>query len=162
MAYASDSHPDSIGPAYLVAIVVPDLGPATAWYEKHLGFKTQEFISLPDIRIAFLSTNSFRLEVVEDKRAFTRPALEKRIPELTKLDNPTVGIAKVAFCLNDFDASANRLESEGVKFQTGIMKASGVWSRSFIVVDNNENWIQFFDCRVAEAAETLPGYHRSQ
>jgi hypothetical protein len=48
--------------------------------------------------------------------------------------------------LNDFDASAARLKSEGVKFQTGIMKASSMWPRSFIVLDNNQNWIQFFDC----------------
>ena len=68
--------------------------------------------------------------------------LQKRIPDLKTLDNPVEGIGKLAFHVTDLDAFAARLKSEGVTFQTGIMEAEGSWPRSFIVLDNNGNWIQ--------------------
>jgi len=134
-----------VGPPCLAAICVPELDSSVAWYQKYLGFKKLETITLPELRIAFLDLNGFRLEVVEDTRAFTREMLQKRIPELKKLDNPLAGIAKIAFNVTDFDTFAARLKSEGVSFQTKIMKAQGTWPRSFIVLDNNGNWIQFFE-----------------
>ena len=141
----ADSSRD-LGRVYSAAIVVPDLDSTISWYQQHLGFRKDETMSFPRVRIAFLRTSGLRLEVVEDKRAFTRAAMQKQIAEMEGLDNPMVGIAKLGFCLNDFDASATRLKSEGVKFQIGIIKARADWPRSFIVLDNNQNWIQFFDC----------------
>jgi catechol 2,3-dioxygenase-like lactoylglutathione lyase family enzyme len=142
MASASQSEPPLVGPAYLAAIIVPELDSSAEWYEKHLGFQKRETITLPDLRIAFLVSEGFHLEIVEDKRAFTREGLEKRIPEMKHLDNPVAGISKLAFKVTDLDAFAAKLKSEGVKFQTGIMEAKGNWPRSFIVLDNNGNWIQ--------------------
>lgn len=142
VASASESEVPHVGPTYLAAIIVPELGTSADWYQKHLGFQKQETITLPNLRITFLVLEGFHLEIVEDKRAFTRERLEKRIPEMKHLDNPVAGISKLAFCVTDLDAFATKLKFEGVKFQTGIMEAKGNWPRSFIVLDNNGNWIQ--------------------
>ena len=142
---AQESKQPRVGGPYLAAIVVPELETSADWYQKHLGFRRQETVTLPNLRIAFLKLDGFHLELVEDKRAFTREGLQKRIPEMKHLDNPVDGIMKLAFRVTGLDAFAAKLRSEGVRFQTGIMQAKGKWPRSFIVLDNNGNWIQFVE-----------------
>ncbi len=144
-ASAPDSNQPRVGGPYLAAIVAPELEPSTDWYQKHLGFQRQETVTLPDLRIAFLVLDGFHLELVEDKRAYTREGLEKRIPEMKHQDNAVDGITKLAFRVTGLDAFAAKLRSENVRFQTGIMEAKGNWPRSFIVLDNNGNWIQFVE-----------------
>ena len=144
-ASAQGSKQPLVGGPYLAAIVVPELEPSADWYQKHLGFQKQETVTLPHLRITFLVLKGFHLEIVEDRRAFTREGLQQRIPEMKHLDNPVDGISKLAFYVTDADAFAARLKSEGVRFQTGIMVAKGNWPRSFIVLDNNGNWIQFVE-----------------
>ena len=50
---------------------------------------------------------------------------------------------KFGFVVDKVARLAEQLKKKGVSFQTGIMKAQGSWGDSFIVRDNNGNWIQF-------------------
>jgi len=59
----------------------------------------------------------------------------------------------VAFTVSDLNAWATRLKSLGVRFQILPMQDPEDNTRSFIVLDNGVNWLQFTTAR--------PGGHRA-
>lgn len=129
---------------YVLAISVADLEQTVAWYHDNLGFQLTEQMDLPkyQVKIAFMEYNEFRLEIVEHHKSFSQATIQERMPEIKEWDH-VQGLMKFGFLVDHVAPMADRLRKNGVKFQTGIMKAEGSWGDSFIVLDNNGNWIQF-------------------
>ncbi len=140
----------AIGRPRLVALNVPALQASIDWYRGNLGFAVKEQKDLPQygLRIAMLELNGFWLELVEKKQSFSTEFVRKRIPEITDWDD-VQGIKKLAFVVSDAPALAQRLKARGVKFQLELRgkPEDPVFGRSFIVLDNAGNWIQFCEIR---------------
>lgn len=125
----------------LVAISVPHLGESVAWYREHLGFVVLRQQDFPDhhVRVALIERDQFRVEIVE----LAGSAAPARF--LPAFDNPAQmqGFGKLAFRVDDLDAWATKLRSEHVRFHREPSESSPDGSRSFIVLDNARNWLQF-------------------
>jgi methylmalonyl-CoA/ethylmalonyl-CoA epimerase len=129
---------------YWVALSVPSVEAATAWYREQLGFALLERKDFPsyEVKIAILELNGFRLELIEHRRALSPAEVQRRIPEIQDWSH-VHGFVKLAFLVEKVAPVAERLRRQGVKFQTQVMPADGLWGDSFIVRDLNGNWIQF-------------------
>jgi catechol 2,3-dioxygenase-like lactoylglutathione lyase family enzyme len=135
----------SIKPS-LIAISVANVDETANWYQDNLGFVVKEKKNFPQhsLRIAFLELNGFEIELVEDKKSVSLAAIQKHLPEADD-ETKIQGFVKLAFTVEDVEALAIRLKSKGVRFQMDLTKSNRKeGERSFIVRDNNGNWIQFF------------------
>jgi catechol 2,3-dioxygenase-like lactoylglutathione lyase family enzyme len=130
---------DGFAPA-LVAISVRDLASAESWYGRNAGFVVTREIPLPDahMTIAILSRGGFDLELVQLDGSVSPASV---VPG----DNPARlrGFGKLAFRVDAVDAVAARLKANGVRFQMQPRDNPADGSRSFIVLDDDGNWIQF-------------------
>ena len=130
----------------LVALSVADLDATISWYQDNLGFRLKERKDFPQasLRIAFMESNGFELEVVEDKKSVPLAAIQKQLPsadDQAKLQ----GFVKLAFTVDDLTGLASRMKSNGVRFQMGLTKSSREPGVTFFIVrDNDGNWLQFF------------------
>jgi len=131
---------DVLRPA-LVAISVPNLSAAVHWYVDILGFKILKQAAFPDYKmsLAILERDDFRLELVELQGSSPAGKL------LPGIDNPALiqGFGKLAFSVQDLDAWEARLKSKGVRFQLKPREDREEGTKSFIVLDDSGNWIQF-------------------
>jgi catechol 2,3-dioxygenase-like lactoylglutathione lyase family enzyme len=136
---------------FLVSLGVPDLESAAAWYHGKVGFTLRSTRAFPDrgTRVALLELDGFWLELFQKKQPISHQYIQQRLPEIRDWDE-VLGLGKVAFAVADVDALAAKLKAENVRFVTGIQDDDPVFGRSFIVLDNNGNWVQF--CQVKPAA----------
>lgn len=136
--------PGPLRPA-LVAISVPDLAASVRWYEDVLAFKVVKQANFPDYKLslAILARDDFRLELIQIGGS-APPS--KLVPGI---DNPALiqGIGKLAFAVSDLDAWASRLTGMGVRFQVAVRGDPEDGTRSFIILDNSGNWLQFTAAR---------------
>lgn len=151
-AVAPPPPPGTLRPS-LVAISVPNLAESVRWYVDTLAFKTVKQASFPDYKmsLAILERDGFRLELVELSGS---SAPGKLVPGI---NNPALiqGMGKLAFTVNDLEAWEARLKSLGVRFQMMPRKDPEDGTRSFIILDNSGNWLQFTTAR-PEVAQPKP------
>lgn len=137
----------------LVAVSVPNLAESVRWYVDTLAFKIEKQASFPayKLKLAILECDGFRLELVEISGS---AAPGKLVPGI---DNPALiqGMGKLAFTVSDLDAWAARLKSLGVRFQMMPRKDPEDGTKSFIILDNSGNWLQFTTAR-PEVAHPKP------
>lgn len=129
----------------LVAISVPDLAASVRWYEDLLAFRVVKEANFPDYKLslAILARDDFRLELVQ---VVGSAPPSKLVPGI---DNPALiqGIGKLAFAVSDLDAWASRFKSMGVQFQVAPREDPEDGTRSFVILDNSGNWLQFITAR---------------
>jgi catechol 2,3-dioxygenase-like lactoylglutathione lyase family enzyme len=125
---------------YLVGIGVADAGASAKWYEDKLGFVTYRRMDLPErgLKIVFLRSGAFRLELVEKAGAV---ALKKLAPDVD--EDQVLGLKKLAFAVGNVDAAAARLRTQGVRFVVEPFDDGPMKLRSFIVADPDGNLLQF-------------------
>lgn len=132
--------PDTPNPTQ-IAISVPNLDAASRWYQQMLDLVVREERAFPEqkLRLAMLERQGIRIELVEVQGSTAQTSLIKG------LDNPAMihGFGKVGFVVSDVDRWANALRSKGVRFQLEPRTNPETGVRSFIVLDNNGNWLQF-------------------
>jgi len=132
--------PDSPKPAQ-IAISVPNLDAASQWYQQMLGLAVRDDRTFPEhtLRVAMLERRGIRVELVETEGSVSKASLIK------DSNNPAMiqGFGKVGFVVADVDGWANTLRTKGVRFQLEPQTDSRTGARSFIVLDNNGNWLQF-------------------
>lgn len=149
-AQQTAAKPAPIGAPRLVALNVPSLEAAVAWYHDNLGFEKREQRDFPDygVRIAMLEHQGFWLEIVEKKRTVSPASVRSKLPEIADWDD-VQGIKKLAFLVSDLDAVRAQLKKNGVKFRTEIMGSASdrAFGQSFIVQDESGNWIQFCEVK---------------
>jgi catechol 2,3-dioxygenase-like lactoylglutathione lyase family enzyme len=127
---------------YLVAISVKNVDDSASWYRRVMDLRLVDAKSFPDrgLRIAFLESDAFRLELVE-LRDSVSPA--KFAPDPT---NPASvqGVGKYAFRVDHLDEVVASLNATATPIFLDFTKAPVATDRSVIVRDNDGNWIQFF------------------
>ena len=130
-------NPSTFAPT-LVALSVGDIKASEQWYMGNAGFALKWERELAESRIALLERDGFQLEIVQ---------LERSVPpaQLVPGTNPARirGFGKLAFRVDDADRVAARLHANGVTFQLEPRDDPSEQTRSFIVLDNEGNWIQF-------------------
>ncbi len=126
---------------YLVAISVADVDASVAWYERVLGLSLVErkAFAQQGIRVAFLKSDGFRLELVELKNSIN-PAT------CADVSNPAAlrGFGKFAFQVDDLAEVVKSLERHGVGILHDFRSAEASAERSIIVKDVDGNWLEFF------------------
>jgi methylmalonyl-CoA/ethylmalonyl-CoA epimerase len=130
----------------LVSISVANLDESIAWYHDNLGFAVQRRADLPkySLRVAFVERHGFQLELVEFADSVPYTTLQKHFPQVD--DRAKIqGLGKLAFVVDDLDGLSARLKKNQVQFFRDITRDSSKGPRWFIVVDNDGNWIQFFE-----------------
>jgi len=135
----------SIKPS-LIAISVANVDETAKWYQDNLGFAVKEKKDFPQhsLRIAFLALNDFEIELVEDQKSVSLGTIQKHLPEADD-ETKIQGFVKLAFTVEDVEALASRLKRNGVRFQMELNRSNRKEGmKSFIVRDNNGNWLQFF------------------
>jgi ketosteroid isomerase-like protein/catechol 2,3-dioxygenase-like lactoylglutathione lyase family enzyme len=132
--------PDAPKPAQ-IAISVPSLDLASQWYQQMLGLVVRDDRRFPEakLRVAFLERQGIRVELVEMQGSVSKASVN------SGLENPAMvqGFGKVGFVVADVDSWAGTLRSKGVRFQLEPLTDPQTGARSFIVLDNNGNWLQF-------------------
>jgi len=140
-AVADQSEPPRGLRPYLVAISVANLDESVAWYEKALGLRTADRKSFPEqgLKVAFLESEGFRLELVELKGSVSPGSC-------TDVTNPAAlrGFGKYAFQVDDLAELANRFRAKGIGILRDFRSAPEARGRSIIIKDNEGNWLQFF------------------
>jgi catechol 2,3-dioxygenase-like lactoylglutathione lyase family enzyme len=125
----------------LVAISVADLAESVSWYRDILGFEILQQSSFPanKLSLAILQRDGFRIELVDHQDSVPP---HKVVPAL---DNPALiqGFGKLAFQVEDLDAWSAELKAKGVRFQLEPRENPETGTKSFIVLDNSGNWLQF-------------------
>jgi len=104
----------------LVALSVGDIKASEQWYERNAGFTLKS----EDSGRAILERERFQLALV-------------------KSDVCLSNVVKIGFYVTDIDGVAARLRANGVKFQLEPHDDLSEGTRTFIVLDNEGNWIQF-------------------
>ena len=133
----------------LVALFVEDIDISLKWYNEKLGFEVEKEIEdYPDygLKLAFLKSNGFHLEIIEKTNSFQQSEV------LLNEEKYLGGIFKIGLKTNDLENIYNQLkEFEDVEFVTSIGELPENqlpinWpTKHFLIKDPDGNFIQFFD-----------------
>jgi catechol 2,3-dioxygenase-like lactoylglutathione lyase family enzyme len=141
----SQNDPDSTYNKFrvnLIAISVSDIDSSISWYKDHLEFLLISRNDFPEykISVAVVERNNFQIEIVHYAAS---KAPSEFIKDFEK--NPAImqGIGKISFMVENIDELASRLESENVKFVRKLNHEEVLHLKSFIILDNSGNWLQF-------------------
>jgi catechol 2,3-dioxygenase-like lactoylglutathione lyase family enzyme len=123
------------------ALSVKDLNATSAWYQQKLGFHEVHQSASPDgkSRAIILARDGAIVELIHHKQAVTGTALRKDYKAYL-----VHGIFKVGFVVQDADHTMQRLKANGVQIANGPFTDDALHMRSFIIRDNEGNYIQFF------------------
>ena len=126
---------------YLVAVSVADLEESVTWYANVLGLRIAERKTFPDqgLRMAFLESEGFRLELVELKGSVSPGSC-------TDMSNPASmrGVGKVAFQVDDLKQAVAQLQKRGGVLFRDFRNPATPKRGSVIIKDPDGNWVQFF------------------
>ena len=123
------------------ALSVKNLDATAAWYKQKLGFHEIKQGASPDgkSRAIILERDGAVLELIHHKQAVSGSALMKGYK--TYLVH---GIFKVGFIVDDVDHTLQRLKANGVPIANGPYTDEPMHMRTFMIRDNEGNYIQFF------------------
>ncbi len=123
------------------ALSVRDLNASSAWYQQMLGFREVHQSASPDgkSRAILLERDGAILELIHHQQAVSGNALRKDYKSYL-----VHGIFKVGFIVQDADHTMQRLKANGVPIANGPFTDDALHMRSFIIRDNEGNYIQFF------------------
>ena len=127
------------------ALSVTDLTATSAWYQQKLGFRKIKQGASPDgkARTIILERDGAVLELIQHQQAVNGSSVMKGYK--TYLVH---GIFKVGFIVDDLDRTLQRLKASGVPVANGPYTDEAMHMRTFMIRDNEGNYIQFF-CKVS-------------
>jgi catechol 2,3-dioxygenase-like lactoylglutathione lyase family enzyme len=137
----SSTEPLTGGGAF-IAISVKDVAASTRWYEENLGLRILKKGVSPrgDAGNVVLAGNSLYIELMY----LVRPELESVKPPSDESLPPGIRKAGVVLDSDQFDELFDHLRKKNAQFRGGVFEDKEMKLRSFIVVDNEGNLIQFF------------------
>ena len=123
------------------ALSVKDLNATAAWYKQKLGFKEIKQSASPDgkSRAIILDRDGVILELIHHSQAVSGRALMRDFKTYR-----VYGIFKVGFVVHDVDHTLQRLKANGVQIANGPFNDEAMHMHSFLIRDNEGNYIQFF------------------
>ncbi len=120
-----------------VVIRTIDAEELATWYTDHLQFSSFESTNSEN---QLLRKGDFLLELVEDAQAISPDSLEFEYGM-----NTLAGFYKFGFAVNQLDSLFQWVKTKGLSTAGGILKGGTLGARSFIVIDPQGNYIQFFE-----------------
>lgn len=130
-----------------ISMSVENLEESMKWYEKHLDFKLvfHMYLEQHHAKLAFMKHGDFEIEMFQHDES--KPIPKDRLNPHE--DQKTRGTKHIAFLVEDVEALAARLKSEGVKIviEPKIMenKALGVREKICFISDLNGIAIEFIE-----------------
>jgi Glyoxalase/Bleomycin resistance protein/Dioxygenase superfamily len=125
----------------LIAIQVVNVDSSVKWYEDYLKFRVldrKEFKG-HGLRLAILQLGDFKLELVDNDKAVNKNSILKQ----NNADDIT-GFAKVTFTIDHVDSVYEKLKQKHAIFALPLSDSNiNPAERFFIVLDRDNNWIQF-------------------
>ena len=123
------------------ALSVKDLNATSAWYQQKLGFHEIKQGGSPDgkSRAIILERDGAVLELIHHKQAVHGASVMKGYKTYL-----VYGIFKVGFVVHDVDHTLQRLKANGVQIANGPYTDEPMHMRTFMIRDNEGNYIQFF------------------
>jgi len=124
------------------ALLVPDADQSARWYQENLGFTFVRKTTAPSgsSHTVMLEQNGVMIEIIDHRDSFE---LHPAVNQDARLSR---GIRKVGITVSpqSFDRIFRHLQSRKAQFRGGIFQDEGLAVRSFIVLDNYGNLVQFF------------------
>lgn len=130
---------------YIIAIVVNDIEKATEWYENTLELSLYKELSFPEydsLKINFLKRESFEIELIEKKTAFS---IQEYVKNYDANNEPLIGFCKVSFLVSDVELEYERLKKLNVEEFMGITEDKDFKTKYFFIRDIDGNLIQFIE-----------------
>ena len=127
-----------------VRYIVDDVGEASEFYERHLGFRLEMH---PNPVFAMLSRGDLRLVLVSPVGPDHPGGGSRPMPDGTP-QRPG-GWNRFMLQVPDVDAAAETLRRDGVTFRSDVI--SGVGTKQVMVEDPSGNPVELFEPLVAEA-----------
>ncbi len=128
-----------------ISLSVRNLDESMQWYKEHLGFQLvfSMYLSGHHARLAFMRKGDFEIEMFQHDN--TKPLPPERLDP--HADQQTQGTKHLAFLVDDVEALASELRSEGVEIVTGpkVMecKEANVREKICFIHDPNGICIEF-------------------
>jgi len=124
------------------ALLVADADQSAQWYEDNLGFTFVRKTAAPGgaARTVMLEQDGVMIEIIEHRDSFGLSQVTDKSASMLR------GIRKIGFTVGsqNFDRIFHRLQERHAQFRGEIFEDEGLAVRSFIVLDNNGNLVQFF------------------
>lgn len=130
---------------HIIAIVVSDLEQATEWYENTLELTLYKELNFPEydsLKINFLKRESFQIELIEKKTAFS---IKEYVKDYDANVEPLIGFCKVSFLVPDVESEYERIKKLNVEEFMGITEDKDFMTEYFFVKDTDGNLIQFIE-----------------
>ena len=130
-----------------LAFTVSDIEKTIHWYETTLGFKVLSRTALPaaSAQVAFLQLADIQLEVLQAKGSFRLNELFADAPHHLL----PIGNKSLVLQVNDLHQATRELEAKGVTFAWKEVDLSGEGHFSTMIRDNDGNFINIFQKKVA-------------
>ena len=130
---------------FRIAITVQNLEKSSAWYSDIFDMDLYKEMSFPEydsLKINFLRSSSFELELLEKANSFT---IKKYVPDYNINVEPLIGFAKISFKVNNVNQLYNQLKSKNVAMVYDLTEDKTFNSRYFIIEDLDGNLLQFIE-----------------
>lgn len=130
---------------HIIAIVVSDIEQATEWYENTLELSLYKELSFPEydsLKINFLKRESFQVELIEKKTAFS---IKKYVKDYDANVEPLIGFCKISFLVSDIELEYERIKKLKVEEFMGITEDKDFNTKYFFIKDLDGNLIQFIE-----------------
>jgi len=144
LLFGTKSFGQTIEP-YRIAITVQNVDRSSAWYAEVFDMELYKEMFFPEydsLKINFLRTEAFELELAEKATSFT---IEKYVPDYNINNHPLVGFAKIAFKVNNVDELYDKLKSKSVSMVYDLIEDKVFNSKYFIIEDLDGNLLQFIE-----------------
>lgn len=128
---------------HTIAIVVSDIEVSEKWYADVLHmqrFKQMSFPEYDGLKIHFLKSDSFRVELMEKNTSFS---INKYVEDYNINKSPLIGFSKIAFSVEDIESELNRINNLNVNVFMGVTEDKQFHSKFFIIKDPDGNSVQF-------------------
>ena len=124
------------------AIIVRDVDTSVAWYQAVFQMKVKNRINDAErgFRVVIMEHSSFLLELIENKSWPDQKQLLSGKPEGTRVQ----GYFKIGFAVADMDACLEHLALLKI-IPDRIYTDSGTRKQNFLIMDPDNNLIQFFE-----------------
>ena len=129
--------------SYFSAIIVSDIDSSTPWYKSLLNLDQLDRIENNErgFKIAILANDKVLIELIEFKNGITKKSALENLAENKRL----IGHFKIGYRVGDFEEWHRRLENMDIEFYGKTFTDRNLGKRSFIILDPDGNYIQFFE-----------------
>ena len=133
-----------------IAILTSDFEQLNAWYKEKLGFEiTQEWTVefMPGMRLAYLSKNDFKIEIIGDI-----PATESSGEGVNPIEDLNPGYNHFGIKVENIESILEDLKQKGVEAAAPVMDIPQAGIKAAIITDIDGNFIEGIGVHMVDPA----------